>query len=494
MIEVDGVLVPDYDRTMTDFSEGDVVTGTVVRVDKDEILVDIGYKSEGVIPVAELSIRRSVNPDEEVTIGDEIDALVLQKEDADGRLILSKKRARFEKAWKRIEAAAESGEPVEGHVIEVVKGGLIIDLGVRGFLPASLVDIRRVQDLEEYRDQVLLCKVIELNRSRNNVVLSRRAVLEEERKEARQQILDRLSPGVEVEGQISNIVDFGAFVDLDGIDGLIHISELSWSHVNHPSEVLEIGQRVRVKVLDVDRDRQRISLGLKQTQTDPWQRLMDECSQGDVVAGRITKVVTFGAFAEIVSGVEGLIHISELAEHHVENPREVVQQGQDVNVKIVEIDPERRRLSLSLRRVEPDEPVKAIDMGMPGPAAAPAVPDLGLSEEVFADTPAEPEPDAEPEAEAAAEPESEPVAEAEAEPGPEAEPDAEAEAAAEPEPEPEVEAEPEPEPEAEPEVEAEPEAEAASEAEAEPEAEAQPEAEAAAEPDAPEGEGDPADK
>ena len=423
MIEVDGVLVPDYDRTLTDFSEGDVVTGTVVRVDKDEILVDIGYKSEGVIPVAELSIRRSVNPDEEVTVGDEIDALVLQKEDADGRLILSKKRARFEKAWKRIEAAAESGEPVEGHVIEVVKGGLIIDLGVRGFLPASLVDIRRVQDLEEYRDQILLCKVIELNRSRNNVVLSRRAVLEEERKEARQQILDRLSPGVEVEGQISNIVDFGAFVDLDGIDGLIHISELSWSHVNHPSEVLEIGQRVRVKVLDVDRDRQRISLGLKQTQTDPWQRLMDECTQGDVVAGRITKVVTFGAFAEIVSGVEGLIHISELAEHHVENPREVVQQGQDVNVKIVEIDPERRRLSLSLRRVEPDDPVKTIDMGMPGPAAAPAVPELGLSEEVFADTPteAEAETDAEPEAEAAAEPEAEVEVEAAAEPEAEAE-------------------------------------------------------------------------
>jgi len=478
MIEVDGVLVPDYDRTLTDFSEGDVVTGTVVRVDKDEILVDIGYKSEGVIPVAELSIRRSVNPDDEVALGDEIDALVLQKEDADGRLILSKKRARFEKAWKRIEAAAESGEPVEGHVIEVVKGGLIIDLGVRGFLPASLVDIRRVQDLEEYRDQMLLCKVIELNRSRNNVVLSRRAVLEEERKEARQQILDRLSPGVEVEGQISNIVDFGAFVDLDGIDGLIHISELSWSHVNHPSEVLEIGQRVRVKVLDVDRDRQRISLGLKQTQTDPWQRLMDECSQGDVVAGRITKVVTFGAFAEIVSGVEGLIHISELAEHHVENPREVVQQGQDVSVKIVEIDPERRRLSLSLRRVEPDEPVKHIEMGAPGPAAEPAVPDLGLSEEVFADTPAEPEPESEPEAPA------------------EAEADVEGEPEAAAEPEPEAAAEAEAEPEAAAEAEAEPEAAADAEAEAEdaPEAEAQPEPEpepeAAAEADAAEGDGE----
>jgi small subunit ribosomal protein S1 len=453
MIEVDGVLVPDYDRTLTDFSEGDVVTGKVVRVDKDEILVDIGYKSEGVIPLAELSIRRSVNPDDEVALGDEIDALVLQKEDADGRLILSKKRARFEKAWKRIEAAAESGEPVEGHVIEVVKGGLIIDLGVRGFLPASLVDIRRVQDLEEYRDQVLMCKVIELNRSRNNVVLSRRAVLEEERKEARQQILDRLTPGVEVEGQISNIVDFGAFVDLDGIDGLIHISELSWSHVNHPSEVLEIGQKVRVKVLDVDRDRQRISLGLKQTQTDPWQRVMDECQPGDVVAGRITKVVTFGAFAEIVSGVEGLIHISELAEHHVENPREVVNQGQDVQVKIVEIDPDRRRLSLSLRRVEDGDPVKTIDLGTPGSRAEAPVPELGLSEEVFADQATEPEPEAAAEAEAEAEPEAAAEPEAEGEPEAEPEPEAAAEpdAEAEPEAEPHVEAdaEPEPEPEAE---------------------------------------------
>src|SRR5262252_7064756 len=352
MIEVDGKLVPDYDRTITEFSEGDVVTGTVVRVDKDEILVDIGYKSEGVIPISELSIRRSVNPDEEVALGDTIDALVLQKEDADGRLILSKKRARFEKAWRRIEAAAESGEPVEGTVIEVVKGGLIIDLGVRGFLPASLVDIRRVQDLDEYRDQTLRCKVIELNRSRNNVVLSRRAVLEEERREQRQQILDRLSPGTEVEGVISNIVDFGAFVDLDGIDGLIHISELSWSHVNHPSEILNIGDTVQVKVLDIDRDRQRISLGLKQTQEDPWQRVVDTYAIGDELEGNVTKVVTFGAFVEILDGVEGLVHISELAPHHVESPREVVHPGDAIRVKILEIDSERRRLSLSAKRVE----------------------------------------------------------------------------------------------------------------------------------------------
>jgi small subunit ribosomal protein S1 len=355
LLEIDGQIVPNYDATIVPFSEGDVVSGNVVRIDKDEVLVDIGYKSEGVIPSNELSIRKSANPHEEVELGEEVDALVLTKEDQDGRLVLSKKRARFEKAWRRIEGAAESGEPVEGSVIEVVKGGLIIDLGVRGFLPASLVDIRRVQNLDEFLGQTIECKVIELNRSRNNVVLSRRAVLEEERKEVRQQILDRLQPGQVVEGAISNIVDFGAFVDLDGIDGLIHISELSWSHVNHPSEILSIGQVVPVKVLDIDRDRQRISLGLKQTQEDPWQRVVDTYALNDELEGKVTKVVSFGAFVEILDGVEGLVHISELAQHHVENPREVVNQGDVIKVKILEIDSERRRLSLSAKRVEGQE-------------------------------------------------------------------------------------------------------------------------------------------
>jgi len=352
-IEVDGKQVPNYDITIPIFGEGDVVTGRVVRIDKDEVLVDIGYKSEGVIPLNELSIRKSVNVDDEVQLGEMIDALVMQKEDQDGRLILSKKRARFEKAWKRIEAASTAGETVEGTVIEVVKGGLILDLGVRGFLPASLVDIRRVQDLDEFMGQKLECKVIELNRSRNNVVLSRRAVLEHERREVRQRILDELEPGKVVEGTISNIVDFGAFVDLDGIDGLIHISELSWSHVNHPSEVLNVGEKVNVKVLDIDRDRQRISLGLKQTQADPWQSVIETYQINDIVPGKVTKVVTFGAFVEIHAGVEGLVHISELADHHVENPREVVNQGDELEVRIIEIDADRRRLSLSLKRVTP---------------------------------------------------------------------------------------------------------------------------------------------
>jgi small subunit ribosomal protein S1 len=351
LLEIDGKIVPNYAATMVSFEEGDVVKGKVVRIDKDEVLVDIGYKSEGVIPSHELSIRKSVNPADEVEQGEEVDALVLTKEDAEGRLVLSKKRARFEKAWRRIEAAAESGEPVEGNVIEVVKGGLILDLGVRGFLPASLVDIRRVHNLDEFTGQTLECKVIELNRSRNNVVLSRRAVLEEERKEVREQILGRLEPGQVVDGKISNIVDFGAFVDLDGIDGLVHISELSWSHVNHPSEVVAIGDTVRIKVLDIDRDRQRISLGLKQTQEDPWQRVISAHRPGDVLEGAVTKVVAFGAFVEILPGVEGLVHISELADHHVESPSEVVEPGTKLNVKILEIDEERRRLSLSIKQV-----------------------------------------------------------------------------------------------------------------------------------------------
>jgi small subunit ribosomal protein S1 len=408
MIEVDGKLVPNYAATIKPFEEGEVVSGEVVRIDKDEVLVDIGYKSEGVIPSHELSIRRSVDPAEEVSLGERVDALVLTKEDQEGRLILSKKRARFEKAWRKIEVAAETGEPVEGTVIEVVKGGLILDLGVRGFLPASLVDIRRVHNLDEFKGQTLECKVIELNRSRNNVVLSRRAVLEEERKEVREQILERLQPGQIVEGKISNIVDFGAFVDLEGIDGLIHISELSWSHVNHPSEVLEIGQDVRVKVLDIDRERQRISLGLKQTQEDPWQKVLNEYKPGDVLEGKVTKVVAFGAFIEIVPGVEGLVHISELAEHHVETPSEVVTPGEEKWVRILEIDEERRRISLSIKRAEagntafsdliPDElkqqaaDARAESAASPQPEEAAVsggadVPDLDLSEEVFADAP-----------------------------------------------------------------------------------------------------------
>ncbi|MHB1003196.1 MAG: 30S ribosomal protein S1 [Thermoleophilia bacterium] len=402
---VDGKEEPNYDITINIFEEGDIVSGEVVRIDKDEILVDIGYKSEGVIPASELSIRKSVSTENEVSVGDKIDALVMQKEDTEGRLILSKKRARFEQAWKKIQEVEQSGATIDGTVIEVVKGGLILDLGVRGFLPASLVDIRRIQNLDEYTGQVLTCKVIELNRSRNNVVLSRRAVLEEERKEVREQILDRLQPGDIVKGVISNIVDFGAFVDLEGIDGLIHISELSWGHVNHPSEVLAVGQEVEVKVLDIDRDRQRVSLGLKQTQEDPWKKLVGSHEVGDMMTGTVTKLVSFGAFVQISEGIEGLVHISELASHHVEKPEEVVNVGDEIEVKVIEIDSDRRRLSLSIKRLQEEQEGSAGEAGEEAavdeveiveeePEAEVEIePDsLSLSEDIFPDRPISDEP------------------------------------------------------------------------------------------------------
>ena len=338
------------DGTITDFDEGDLVNGTVVKIEHDEVLVDIGFKSEGVIPVRELSIRKDANPADIVALGDPIEALVLQKEDKDGRLVLSKKRAEYERAWNRIEEKFNSGENVEGEVIEVVKGGLILDIGLRGFLPASLVDLRRVKDLTSYMGTRIEARVIEMDRNRNNVVLSRRVVLEESRKAERSEILSKLKSGMRLQGTVSSIVDFGAFVDLGGIDGLIHISELSWNHVNHPSEVVKVGQEVEVEVLDVDLNRERISLGLKQTTEDPWRALVKKYPVGAIVEGTVTKLVPFGAFVDLGEGIEGLVHISELANRHVENPETVVKPGEEVFVKVIDVDLDRRRISLSLKQ------------------------------------------------------------------------------------------------------------------------------------------------
>ena len=337
------------DGSVTDFDEGDLVTGEVVKIEHDEVLLDIGYKSEGVIPDRELSIRKDVNPADIVKLGDTIEALVLQKEDKEGRLILSKRRAEYERAWNRVEEKFNKGENVEGEVIEVVKGGLILDIGLRGFLPASLVDLRRVKDLNAYLGTRIEARVIEMDRNRNNVVLSRRVVLEEARKAERSEILSKLKPGMRLKGTVSSIVDFGAFVDLGGIDGLIHISELSWNHVNHPSEVVKVGQEVEVQVLDVDLNRERISLGLKQTQEDPWRSLVKKYPVGAIVEGTVTKLVTFGAFVDLGDGIEGLVHISEMAKQHVDAPSQVCKVGDKVQVKVMEIDLDRRRISLSMK-------------------------------------------------------------------------------------------------------------------------------------------------
>uniref|UniRef100_UPI0038B744E9 30S ribosomal protein S1 n=1 Tax=Hugonella massiliensis TaxID=1720315 RepID=UPI0038B744E9 len=337
------------DGTLTEFDEGDLVDGTVVKIEHDEVLVDIGFKSEGVIPVRELSIRKDADPSEIVNLGDKIEALVLQKEDKDGRLILSKKRAEYERAWISVEEKFKAGETVTGEVIEVVKGGLILDIGLRGFLPASLVDLRRVKDLDAYLGTELEARVIEMDRNRNNVVLSRRVLLEEGRKNERAEILSRLSKGMRLKGTVSSIVDFGAFVDLGGIDGLVHISELSWSHVNHPSEVVKVGQEVEVQVLDVDLQRERISLGLKQTTPDPWIKLVENYPVGSIQDGKVTKTVPFGAFVELGPNVEGLVHISEMANKHIDTPTQVVHAGDEVKVKVMDVNTERRRISLSMK-------------------------------------------------------------------------------------------------------------------------------------------------
>jgi small subunit ribosomal protein S1 len=346
-------LIAAMESSLRDFKDGDIMEGEVVKIDRDEILLDIGYKSEGVIPSKELSIRHDVDPNEVVKVGDRIEALVLQKEDKEGRLILSKKRAQYERAWGRIEETMASGQTIKGPVIEVVKGGLILDIGLRGFLPASLVDLRRVRDLQPYIGQELEAKIIELDRNRNNVVLSRRAFLEESQSEGRKKFLENLQKGERRKGTVSSIVNFGAFVDLGGVDGLVHVSELSWKHVDHPSEVVTVGQEVEVEVLDVDLERERVSLSLKATQEDPWKEFERKYKAGEVIGGQVTKLVPFGAFVRVAQGIEGLVHISELSHEHVDTPESVLSVGDEVQVKVVDVDVSRRRVSLSMRQVAP---------------------------------------------------------------------------------------------------------------------------------------------
>ena len=401
------------EASLRDFKDGDIVDGEVVKIDRDEVLVDIGYKSEGVIPTKELSIRHDVDPNEVVKVGDQIEALVLQKEDKEGRLILSKKRAQYERAWGRIEEVMQSGGTIKGPVIEVVKGGLILDIGLRGFLPASLVDLRRVRDLHPFVGTELEAKIIELDRNRNNVVLSRRAFLEESQSEDRKKFLESLKKGERRKGRVSSIVNFGAFVDLGGVDGLVHVSELSWKHVDHPSEVVQVGQEVEVEVLDVDLERERVSLSLKATQEDPWKEFERKYQAGEIIEGQVTKLVPFGAFVRVAQGIEGLVHISEISEAHVDTPESVLSVGDQVRVKVIEVDVPRRRISLSMRQVgdalptikepeiqeEPEPEPQTAPLATAEPALQPEPAPVAVAPAEAAPAPTEPSPAAqEPEA------------------------------------------------------------------------------------------------
>jgi small subunit ribosomal protein S1 len=467
-------LIAAMESSFRDFKDGDIVEGDVVKIDRDEVLLDIGYKSEGVIPAKELSIRHDVKPGEVVQVGEHMEALVLQKEDKEGRLILSKKRAQYERAWGKIEETMQSGQTIKGPVIEVVKGGLILDIGLRGFLPASLVDLRRVRDLQPFVGQELEAKIIELDRNRNNVVLSRRAFLEESQSEGRKTFLQNLQKGERRKGTVSSIVNFGAFVDLGGVDGLVHVSELSWKHVDHPQEVVSVGQEVEVEVLDVDLERERVSLSLKATQEDPWKEFERTSQAGAIIDGTVTKLVPFGAFVRVAQGIEGLVHISEISHEHVDAPESVLSVGQEVKVKVIDVDVSRRRVSLSMRQVT-SAPPKPKEIEVEPEADRDAGPEMTTTIEVPAEILA---------AVAAAE-ESTPAAPAAATQAPAAEPAPASEpvAAPEPVPEPVAAADPAPEPEAAPEPVSAAEPEPAAEAPAAPaEPEAAPEAPKAEEP------------
>ncbi len=347
-----GEMVPNYDLTMINISDGDIVKGKVVKIDKDEVLVDVGFKSEGVIPLNELSIRHNVKPDTVLKVDEIIEIMVLQKEDQDGRLILSKRRAEVEQNFDRIEKIFTNGETIEGEVIECVRGGLIVDIGLRGFLPASLIDVRKSKELISYIGEKCTCKIIEVDRNRNNVVLSRKVIIEDERKEQRKEILGSIEVGQIKKGNITSIADFGAFVDVGGVDGLVHISELSWNHVKHPSEVVEVGQDVDVEILDIDNDKQRLSLGLKQTQKDPWLEKIKDYTIKDIVKGKVTRIVKFGLFVQIEDGLEGLVHISELSPEPIKRPSDVAKIGSELMIRIIDIDFDKRRMAFSVKQVE----------------------------------------------------------------------------------------------------------------------------------------------
>ncbi|MFM1992995.1 MAG: hypothetical protein RL600_823 [Actinomycetota bacterium] len=340
------------EATLKFFNDGDLIAGTVVKIDRDEVLLDVGYKTEGVIPSRELSIRHDADPSEIVSVGDTVEALVLQKEDKEGRLILSKKRAQYERAWGDVEKVKEADATVTGVVIEVVKGGLIVDIGLRGFLPASLIELRRVRDLGPYLGQKVEAKILELDKNRNNVVLSRRALLEESQSASRSTFLADLAKGQIRTGVVSSIVNFGAFIDLGGADGLAHISELSWQRVNHPREVLSPGQEVQVMIIEIDASRERIGLSLRRLLPNPWDTIEQRYTIGQEVSGPVTNVAPFGAFVQIEDAVEGLIHASEIDGEGAVTSRDKLQPGVTVTAHIVSLDRQRQRMGLSLKKPE----------------------------------------------------------------------------------------------------------------------------------------------
>ncbi|MDI9475899.1 MAG: 30S ribosomal protein S1 [Natronincolaceae bacterium] len=349
-------LMEEIEKTMVRLRRGEIVTGEVINVTDDEITVNLGYKSDGIIPKEEISNDTTVNPLDIAKGGDEIEVYVLSLDDGEGNVLLSKKRVDTVKGWNYLEEVKEEGSLIEANVVEVVKGGVIAVIrGIRCFIPASHLSDHYVDDLKIFEGQSLNVKIIEIDRRKNKVILSRRVVLEEENKLKREELFSKLEKGSRIKGEVKRITNFGAFVDIGGVDGLIHISELSWGRVKHPTEVVNIGDIVEVEVLNFDKEKGRVSLGLKQTQPHPWETAEQKYPIGSIVEGKVVRLVDFGAFVQLELGLDGLVHISQISKEHVLKPSDKLHIGQIVNVKVLDIKPKDRRISLSISAVDIDE-------------------------------------------------------------------------------------------------------------------------------------------
>ncbi|WNQ09305.1 30S ribosomal protein S1 [Paenibacillus aurantius] len=337
---------------VAELKKGSTVKGKIVKVDADQAFVDIGYKYDGIIPIRELSSVQVGTAADVVEVGQEVELKVVSLNDEKEKLVLSKRAVDSENAWDELQQKLDSKETFEAKVTDVVKGGLVVDLGVRGFIPASMVERHFVEDFSDYKGRTLKLRVKEIDREKNKVILSQKDVLDEEFEANKQQVLSGIEAGQVIEGTVQRLTPFGAFVDIGGIDGLVHISEMAWNHVEHPSEVVKEGDKVKVKVLKVVPESERISLSIKAAQPGPWERVNEELEIGSIITGTVKRLASFGAFVEVAPGIEGLVHISQIAHRHIGTPHEVLEEGQQVNVKILDINPQEKRVSLSIKETE----------------------------------------------------------------------------------------------------------------------------------------------
>ncbi|MGA9173398.1 MAG: 30S ribosomal protein S1 [Thermoactinomyces sp.] len=340
---------------VTTLQVGDVLKGKVVKVENNQALVDVGYKFEAVLPISELSSLHVDQVSDVLSVGDEVEVKVLRIREDEDKLIVSKKAVDAEAAWSELRQKFETGETLTATVADIVKGGLVVNVGVRGFIPASHVERHFVEDFTDYKGRELTLKVIEIDPEKNKLILSHKAVLEDELNRKKEETLRSLEEGQVLEGTVQRLTDFGAFVDIGGVDGLVHVSELAWHRVEHPADVLKEGDRVKVKVLKVNREQERISLSIKETQEGPWEQVKKHIQVGDIVKGKVKRLASFGAFVEVYPGVEGLVHVSQISRRHVATPGEVLEEGQEVEVKVLDMQPEQKRISLSMKEVEPEE-------------------------------------------------------------------------------------------------------------------------------------------